>query len=1062
MRRAVETTVVVWVLVSLVRGAQVPSAMVPFAPDRDLATAAVLDRLSEGSEGRTLAVKKFDRRWVATLFDRGEPSVYGPEGFDYIGMPVSGIASGQLYLGGDGKLWHWDIFNTKRPTRVVQAYREPTRQNSPIEQGFALRITSGGAVQVWPLDRRGFTDITFLGQYPIGYVTYRDPAMPVTVQLEAFSPFIPLNLDESCYPATILRYTVTNTGSEPVEAELAGWLENAVCKQNAAAATGQRRNRIVRSPRFTFLNEWVQPVTPAESTVKRSEILFEDFEHGTYRGWTIEGEAFGRPGENLRRFHHHQPLRGVRGKHLADSFRNDGSPSARAPASDAPRGTLTSKPFRIERWSIRFLIGGGSHRTTAIRLLVEGKIVRTASGDNSETLTAKGWDVTDLAGKEAVIQIADDHSGGWGHVLVDHIVFTDDSPVPQGRLEDDLDFGTMGLAVVGPAAGMLGSADVAVSALPQAAFAVTPESVATKPLAAKLVGSVGRRLTLEPGGSETVTFVLAWFFPASGVPRLKTDTTRWYATRFSSAHEVAAAIVKDLDALASQTRLWKQTWYDSTLPHWFLDRTFLNTSTLATQTCFRFKDGRFYGTEGIYCCPGTCTHVWGYVQATGRLFPALEKALREKVDFREGISFYPASGAISFRGEIYGGPRTAVDGQSGIILRTYREHQVSPDDSFLRRVYPAAKKAMSYLIDTYDGNHDGILKGAQHNTLDADWYGKITWLSLYYCAALRAAEQMALDVGDAAYAKLVRTIADRGGWNIAEELFNGEYFVQLPDPNHPKSPGSFSGCEYSQLLGQGWAYQVGLGRIIDNEKVRTALRWMWRYNFTTDVGPFREVFTNGRWYAMPGEGGLLACTFPRGGQEVLGLGNQHFAGYLNECQNGYEYGATSLMMWEGMVDYAFAHTRTLHERYHPSRRNPWNEVECGEHYARSMASYGLFTAVCGFEYHGPRRYIAFSPRLTPENFRAAFTAAEGWGTFTQRREGSTQIDRLDVRWGKLQLQTLAFDLPRDARAKTVTVTVAGKPMEVSFTPRDNRVIVTLKKNAVIAASETMQVRMAWE
>jgi hypothetical protein len=445
----------------------------------------------------------------------------------------------------------------------------------------------------------------------------------------------------------------------------------------------------------------------------------------------------------------------------------------------------------------------------------------------------------------------------------------------------------------------------------------------------------------------------------------------------------------------------------------------------------------------------------------GRLFPELEKSLREIVDYNKGIAFYPETGAISFRGEIHSGPRVAVDGQSGVILRTYREHQMSADDSFLRRNYPAAKKAMNYLINEHDDDRDGILEGPQHNTLDANWYGKITWLSLYYCAALRAMEQLALETNDPEYAKHVRAIADRGGRNIAKELFNGEYFFQKPDPEHPESPGVFTGCEYSQLLGQGWAYQVGLGQIIDNQKVKTALRSLWRYNFTTDVGPFRQKFTNGRWYAMPGEGGLIACTFPHGGSEVLKRGNRHFAGYLNECQNGYEYGATSLMMWEGMVDYALAHTRTLHDRYHPSRRNPWNEVECGEHYARSMASYGLFTAVCGFEYHGPKGYIAFSPRLTPEDFRAAFTSAEGWGTFSQQRRDRIQKDRLDLRWGKLRLKTLAFDLPAGTRASDVRVTVNGKAVEARSATKDHRVSITLAEPAVIAAHQNIEVMLRW-
>ncbi|MHC4405503.1 MAG: GH116 family glycosyl hydrolase, partial [Planctomycetota bacterium] len=891
----------------------------------------------------------------------------------------------------------------------------------------------------------------------------RDAESPVVVSLEAFSPFIPLDVDDSSFPATILRFTVENTGSEQIDVELAGWLENFVAKEKAVASQGNRRNELLRGDGVVFLNCSAEPAEQPEPPDPRPDVLFDDFEGGTYDNWKIEGDAFGEPGARLSRYFHHQPLRGFQGEHLADSFRNDGAPGADARRSDAHKGKLVSKPFRIERRWIRFLIGGGPHPDTCIGLVVDGQPVRAASGNRSEQLATKGWNVASLEGKEATIEIVDENTGGWGHVMADEIVFTDNEPQVDGALEDHRDFGTMGLALLDVDNEAFATAEVSPEGLPDVLFApeATERQSAVRSLDAQLVGAVGRPTSLEPGQSATLTFVVTWFFPKSDVPQLKTDTTRWYATRFTSARDVAVAIARDFESLASQTRLWKDTWYDSTLPYWFLDRTFLNTSILATQTCFRFKDGRFYGSEGVYCCPGTCTHVWGYVQATGRLFPSLEKSLRTRVDFQEGIAFYPESGAVSFRGEIYDGPRTAVDGQSGIVLRTYREHQTSTDDRFLEAVYPSARKAMSYLIDTCDADRDGILEGPQHNTLDASWYGKIAWLSLYYCAALRAAEQMALERDDLEFAEQVRAIADRGGKNIAEELFNGEYFIQKADPDHPESPGSFSGCEYSQLLGQGWACQVGLGRIIDNEKVKTALRSMWRYNFSTDVGPFRAKFTGGRWYAMPGEGGLIACTFPHGGAEVLGHGNRHFAGYLNECQNGYEYGATSLMMWEGLVDYALAHTRTLHDRYHASRRNPYNEIECGEHYARSMASYGLFTAVCGFEYHGPKGYIAFSPRMTPEDFRAAFTSAAGWGTFSQTRRKNTQSERLELKWGRLRLKSMAFDLPRDAQAASVRVSVAGTDVKTDHQMKSNRVVIRLAEPAEITAGQVIDVRIAY-
>jgi hypothetical protein len=684
--------------------------------------------------------------------------------------------------------------------------------------------------------------------------------------------------------------------------------------------------------------------------------------------------------------------------------------------------------------------------------VIDGKIVATATGANSETLTPAVFDVSKHEGKKARLEIVDNHTAGWGHILVDDIVFSDKG----ADISDLYDYGSLALAALGPAHSTGGRPD---ASIPGPVFDESPTKTASKRLSAdKLVGFVARKVNLRPGASETATFILAWHFPNT---RVRSGKGRYYAARFDSATAVALHLKENYDRLAGNTRLWRQTWYDSTLPYYFLDRTFLNASILASSTANLFEDGRFYGFEGGYQGPGTCLHVWGYVQAMGRLFPELERRLRKHTDFSpfpDG-GFHPDTGLVEFRGRFRHG--LAVDGQSGLIHKCLLIHQMSENNRWLEANWPNIKKAMNYLIEARDADHDGILTGPQHNTLDANWYGKITWLSLHYDSALLAAAQMADEMKDSDFSEHCRTISARGRKYIEDKLFNGEYFIQEPDPEHPKSPGVFNGCEYSQLLGQSWAYQVGLGTILDAEKVTTALKSLWKYNFSTDVGPFREVFKGGRWYAMPSEAGLIACTWPRGGQGVLKHGNQHFAGYLNECQNGYEYAATSLMMWHGLTYQALAHTKAIHDRYDGSKRNPWNEVEWGCHYSRSMASYGLFTGICGFEYHGPKGYIAFSPRITPHNFKAAFTAAQGWGTFSQTRTKNTQIEKIEPRWGRLTIKTLAFDLPQNAKPKNVKISLGGANLAADYKTAGRRVTVTLKKKTTIAANQDLTIEITF-
>jgi uncharacterized protein (DUF608 family) len=752
---------------------------------------ASLKRLLVDSGGKTPTVKKFNLDGVRVLVERGEPIAYtkaNSSNFDYIGMPVGGIGAGQLYLGGDGKLWHWDIFNTRiRPRFMVEqgaAYKNPPKQNDTndlgqyvLEQGFAVWISAPGKSQVRTLDRRGFSEIEFTGQYPIGQVTYRDAALPVTVELEAFSPFIPLKVEDSSYPATVLNYTISNNADAPVEGALAGWLENKVCVFSGKVGAGIRRNRIMRKTGMVTLVEDAEESKARNQ--KAAEIVFEDFESGSFEDWTVEGIAFTDKPKRVRK---ERPR--IVGQYVADS-RTCGS--AKKP------GRLMSKSFVIEQPYISFMISGGTYpRHARINLVIDGKTVRSSTGRHEDDMDWDNWAVREFKGKDARIEIAYDRADGkYRYIMVDQIEFRSEPRKPAAKLAEQVDFGSMALVLLSGDKAVIAAAEVSALDLPDSVFTASGESAETG-FGRKLIGVVGRKFTLAPGEKTTVSFVLAWYFPNPLPLGLKTPTRRWYAARFESVEEIVEDLVRNIDRLSSGTRLWRDTWHDSTLPYWFLDRTFLNVSTLATSTCYLLEDGRFYGFEGVRSCPGTCTHVWGYTQAPGRLFPELEKRLREKVDFNAEIGFDARTGGCGMRGEY--GRTPAVDGQAGIILRTYREHQMSTDDAFLKRNYVSVKKATQYLVNTYDRDSDGIMEGGQHNTLDAAWYGKVTWLSLYYEAALRAMAEMADEMKDTDYAKQLRAIADRGRKYIEDNLFNGEYFIHKPDPNHPESPGSYSGC----------------------------------------------------------------------------------------------------------------------------------------------------------------------------------------------------------------------------------------------------------------------------
>jgi hypothetical protein len=299
---------------------------------------------------------------------------------------------------------------------------------------------------------------------------------------------------------------------------------------------------------------------------------------------------------------------------------------------------------------------------------------------------------------------------------------------------------------------------------------------------------------------------------------------------------------------------------------------------------------------------------------------------------------------------------------------------------------------------------------------------------------------------------------------MVARLFNGEHFIHRPDPEHPEANSTGEGCHIDQVFGQAWAHQVGLGRILPENETRAALRALYRYNFAPDVGPYRKYMesriSGGRWYAVAGEAGLVMCTWPKGGAErAIGKGGDAWAvGYFNECMSGFEHQVAAHMLWEGLVEEGLALERAIHDRYRPAKRNPYNEVECGDHYARAMASYGVYLAACGFELHGPKGHLGFAPRLSPEKFRAAFTAPEGWGSYAQEIGADKALHaRVELRHGRLRLSTLRVGHAGLATPTRVEAKLGERALACTLEHEPASVLVRFSENVVLGARETLSV-----
>jgi uncharacterized protein (DUF608 family) len=824
-----------------------------------------------------------------------------------IAMPIGGIGTGTVSLGGRGDLRDWEIVN--RPAKgFVPKHSFFTLFARPVGGQPVTRVLEG------PLDtslyQHGFggggnglprfRNCRFDAAYPLAQVHLTDPAVPLKVRIEAFNPLIPADPEHSGIPVAVLRFVLSNPTKKAVDAAVCGSIENFIGKDGS-----QTTGDFAGQPVFTGSRD----------------------NHNTQRNGAVA------------------------------------------------RGVLLSSsgvPRDAEQWGTIALA------TTA----KSGVTCRTAWADVS-----------------------------WGDSLLD---FWDDFS----------------------ADGLLDQRERGKVENPQA--------------------SVAAKLRVPARGERTVTFLLSWHFPnrrtwtpakaeaaccTDGACAPKADPNiigNYYCTKYADAWDVAEKVQPMLARLAAQTVQFVSAMCESDLPEPIKDAALSNVSTLRSQTVFRTPDGLMYGWEGCGdhagCCNGSCTHVWNYDQATAFLFGSLSRGMRE-VEFAHAMR---PTGHMSFRTHLPLGRESwfmaAADGQMGCLVKLCRDWQLSGDDEMLRRLWPLARKALEFcwVPGGWDADRDGVMEGCQHNTMDVEYYGPNPQISVMYLAALRACEQMARHIGDEPFAQTCRGLSESGRRKIDAELFNGEYYQQqivpISDPaaiapglrSEMGSPDTREpalqigpGCEVNQLFGQHLADVAGLGELLDAGQMRAAMRAMMRHNFCDDLsGHFNPM----RSYALGDEAGLLMCTWPRGGRP------KRPSPYASEVWTGLEYMVAALLITHGMRDQGLRVVRAARDRHEGQKRNPFDEPECGHHYARALSSWAALLAWSGFAYSAVDGALSLGG--TPKSSSVLFSTGQAWGMCRQtprRKASALQITVLhgEIRLSKVTLTgigALALAHPRALRA----------------------------------------------
>lgn len=824
-----------------------------------------------------------------------------------VAFPLGGIGTGTVSLGGRGNFQDWEILNSPAKGTSLHMASVALRAKVPGKPPVAKIIERqcmppfegegglGRCQKVKNLSLPGvarFREVEFRGEYPFAWLDFQDEEMPVKVKLEAFNPFIPMNVEDSSIPGAILRYTIKNPQKTPVEVSLLAVLTNPVGFK-------------------THLKKLV-----VEDTIS------------VYR----------------------EDKNGLRGLYFS---------APTLPASDVNFGTAS--------------------------------------------LTTD-WVDTD-------VQTHLDRGTRWAHPLWDEfertgrltplIEYRHDDPLPENRTK----------------------------------YIHEP-------------GALNLHATLAPGEERTFQLFIHWHFPHSKLWYAEDVLVRHYVARqFIDAWDAARYTFTNLDRLMAETRRWHATLFDSTLPPEVLEAVSSQMSIIRSPTVVRLTDGNIYAWEGSGsaedggCCFGNCTHVWNYEQALAFLFPSLERTMR-RIDFGPNMK---SNGFMSFRCGAPSGATVncfnpwnyipAVDGQMGNIMQMYRDWQLCGDDTFLRELWPDVKRALEFAWtepNGWDPNKDGVMEGCQHNTYDIHFYGPNSMLSGLYLGALRAAEEMARYLGEEDKAREYRRVYEKGRKRIEKQLWNGEYFIQQIEvmkglelsadfkPNDGtgqsvdkdsacsptcgcKPPKALTkevagipkyqygeGCLSDQLIGQWEAHVHGLGYILDPKKVRQTMEAIFKHNFRDPIGNFSNLQ---RVYALHDEAGLLNCSWPRGNRPAIPFV------YSDEVWTGIEYQVAAHLIYEGLVEEGVRIVKAMRHRHNGVRRNPWNESECGWHYARALSSWSLIPALSGVQYSAVTQSLTFDPKL-PLPFRCVVAAGSAWGMLTVEQGGAV----LEVRYGQLTLR----------------------------------------------------------
>jgi len=536
------------------------------------------------------------------------------------------------------------------------------------------------------------------------------------------------------------------------------------------------------------------------------------------------------------------------------------------------------------------------------------------------------------------------------------------------------------------------------------------------------MGSLAVKTTLDPGEEKEMKFLVTWHFANRPAWRnTKVTVGNYYTTKYKDSWDVLKQTVPRLLELESKTIEFVNAFISSDIPEIIKESALFNLSHLRTQLAFRTKEGYMLGWEGTTTNTGrgigSCTHVWNYEQTTPFLFGELAKTMRatefEYATDDNGLMSFRIDLPLETKAQSHG--IAAADGQMGAIMKMYREWQLSGDDAFLKKHWLMVKKAMEFcwIPGGWDANKDGVMEGAQHNTMDVEYFGPNPQMGFWYLGALRAMEEMATYLGEKKLARSCHSLYQNGSKYLDDKLFNGEYYEQeiippmkaenvadglvagmgakdLTTPDYQLGKGVL----IDQLVGQVMAHMLDLGYLADKDNLFKTNQAIIKYNYRESLMKHPNFR---RSYALGDESALLMAAYP------MERPKQPFP-YFSEVMTGFEYAAAVGMMYEGQLDIALKTFQDVRDRYDGVKRNPFNEAEFGNHYARSMMAWGAVLAITGFHYSAVDQSMKFNPADGTHFWSNGYQ----YGTINLSEENGAKKVSITVLNGSLNLRSFTL------------------------------------------------------